>query len=233
MDDFGFIITRHVNSEKTNKYWNNCVKCIKRLYPLKKIIIIDDNSNYNYVKSDFNYNNVEIIQSEYPGRGELLPYYYYLHNKIFDIAVIIHDSVIVNKYIDMSVNTYKFLWEFEHNWDQIEDETRMIHIFKDLELNKFYKNKYLWKGCFGGMIIITHDYLTYINNKYDISKLLYCVLNRYNRCSFERVIACLLQKEGKKETLLGNIHQYCNVGISFNEIDKYTHLPLIKYWTGR
>jgi hypothetical protein len=74
MDDFGFIITRHVNSEKTNKYWNNCVKCIKRLYPLKKIIIIDDNSNYNYVKSDFNYNNVEIIQSEYPGRGELFPY---------------------------------------------------------------------------------------------------------------------------------------------------------------
>ena len=47
------------------------------------------------------------------------------------------------------------------------------------------------------MTIITHDYLTYINNKYDISKLLDYVLNKYNRSSFERVIACLLQKEEK------------------------------------
>jgi hypothetical protein len=133
----------------------------------------------------------------------------------------------------MNVEKYKFLWEFEHNWDQIEDETKMINIFNDLELNKFYENKNLWKGCFGCMTIITHDYLNYINNKYDISKLLDYVLNRYNRCSFERVIACLLQKEGKKETLLGNIHKYCNWGITFNEIDKYKNLPLIKHWTGR
>ena len=83
------------------------------------------------------------------------------------------------------------------------------------------------------MTIITHDYLTYINNKYDISKLLDYVLNRYNRCSFERVIACLLQKEGKNETLLGNIQNYCKWGFNFNEIDKYKHLPLIKFWSGR
>ena len=59
------------------------------------------------------------------------------------------------------------------------------------------------------MTIITHDYLTYIN-KYDISKLLAIVLCRYNRCSFERVIVCLLQKEeGNTESLLGTIHRYC------------------------
>ena len=40
METYGFIITRHVNSEKTNKYWNKCVKCIRTFYPLKKIIII-------------------------------------------------------------------------------------------------------------------------------------------------------------------------------------------------
>ena len=28
MNDFGFIITRHVNSELTNKYWNNCIQCL-------------------------------------------------------------------------------------------------------------------------------------------------------------------------------------------------------------
>ena len=208
---FGFIILRHVNNELTNKYWIKCVNSIRQYYPENNILIIDDNSNYEYITEETLYKTT-IINSEYPKRGELLPYYYYLHNKLFDIAVIIHDSVIVNKYIDMSVEKYKFLWEFEHDWDQIEDETIMINIFNDLELNNFYKNKDLWKGCFGSMTIISHDYLTYINNKYDINKLLDYVLNRYNRCSFERVFACLLQKEEKKETLLGNIHNYCNWG---------------------
>ena len=228
----GFIILRHVNNELTNKYWIKCVNSIRQYYPENDILIIDDNSNYQYITEETFYKTT-VINSEYHKRGELLPFYYYLHNKLFDIAVIIHDSVIVNKYIDMSVEKYKFLWEFEHHWDQIEDETRMINIFNDVELNKFYENKDLWKGCFGGMTIITHDYLTYINNKYDFSKLLDYVLNRHNRCSFERVLACLLQKEGNKQILLGNIHNYCNWGIKFNEIDKYKYLSLIKYWTGR
>jgi hypothetical protein len=231
-EQFGFIILRHVNSKLTNQYWIKCVDSIRKYYPEITILIIDDNSNYKYITKKKLYKTT-IINSEYTKRGELLPYYYYLNNKLFDTAVIIHDSVILNKYIDISVEKYKFLWEFEHDWDQIEDETRMINIFNDLELNKFYENKDLWKGCFGCMTIITHNYLTHINSKYDISKLLDCVLNRYNRCSFERVIACLLQKEWKKETLFGNIHEYCKWGIKFNEIKKYKNLPLVKHWSGR
>jgi hypothetical protein len=232
MTQIGFIILRHVNNELTNKYWIKCVNSIRQYYPENNILIIDDNSNYEYITEETLYKTT-IINSEYPKRGELLPYYYYLHNKLFDIAVIIHDSVFINKYIDMNVNTYKILWGFTHHWDQIEDETRMINVFNDLELKEFYENKNLWTGCFGCMSIITHDYLTYINNKYDISKLLDYVLNRNNRCNFERVLACLLQKEGKQETLLGNIHEYCKVGIHFDEIDNYKNLPLIKCWTGR
>ena len=232
MDSYGFIILRHVNNELTNKYWIECVSNIRQYYPENKILIIDDNSNYNFI-TDINNINITVINSEYPGRGELLPYYYYLHNKLFDVAVILHDSVFVNSTILGNVEKYKLLWEFDHHWDQIEDETRMINIFNDSELKEFYENKDLWKGCFGGMSIITHDYLVIINNKYDISKLLLLILNRYNRCSFERVIACLLQKEGKKEVLLGNIHNYCRWGIHFNEICENKHLPLIKCWTGR
>jgi hypothetical protein len=232
MESFGFIILRHVNNELTNKYWIKCVNSIRQYYPENNILIIDDNSNYEYITEETLYKTT-IINSEYPKRGELLPYYYYLQNKLFNTAVIIHDSVFINKYINMSVDKYKLLWDFTHNWDQIEDETRMINVFNDLELKEFYENKNLWTGCFGCMSIITHDYLTYINNKYDISKLLDCVLNRNNRSSFERVIACLLQKEGNKEILLGNIHNYCKWGVTFDEIDNYSHLPLIKCWTGR
>ena len=60
MESYGFIITRHVNSEKTNKYWNKCVRCIRAFYPLRKIIIIDDNSNQSFIKADFQYSNIEM-----------------------------------------------------------------------------------------------------------------------------------------------------------------------------
>ncbi len=232
MKELGFIILRHVNNETTNNYWILCYDSIRKHYPENKIIIIDDDSDTNFL-TDKNLYKTHIINSEYPKRGELLPYYYYLNNKFFDTAVILHDSVFINKPIDMTVDKYKIIWNFKHYWDQIEDETIMIDIFNDLELKKFYENKKLWTGCFGGMSIITHDYLSYINNKYDISKLLNYVKNRHNRMSFERVIACLLQKNAKSEILLGDIHDYCPSRIPFHEKDKYHYLPLVKIWTGR
>jgi hypothetical protein len=228
----GFIILRHVSSSYNNYYWKYCYECIRKFHPENHILIIDDNSNKEFL-TEINLYKTTIINSEYPKRGELLPYYYYLRNKLFDIAVILHDSVFINKYIDFSVDTYKILWNFEHYWDQIDDEKKMINQFNDTTLSEFYNNKRLWKGCFGGMSIITHEYLISINNKYPIEKLLDYVLTRYNRCSFERVIAVLLQVNGVTPSLLGNIHAYCNFGMTLEDIDKYRHLPLIKIWSGR
>ena len=227
----GFIMLRHVNNIESNQYWILCYDCIRKFYPDNLIIIIDDNSDYKYISEKSFYNTI-IIKSEYPKRGEVLPYYYYLKNKFFDVAFILHDSVFINKHIDINTDKYKILWEFEHNWDQIEDETKMIKLFNDEELLNFYQNKSLWKGCFGGMSIITHDFLTFINSKYDISLLLNVILSRFNRCSFERVIACLLQKNHKKDVLLGDIHKY-STQIKFKDINKYKHLPIIKVWSGR
>ena len=65
---FGFIITRHVNSEKTNLYWNLCIQSIRKFYT-NQIIVIDDNSNKNFVKEEFPYQNVEYVQSEYVLKG--------------------------------------------------------------------------------------------------------------------------------------------------------------------
>ena len=234
MDEIGFIILRHVNNILTNKYWVHSYQCIRKFYPDAKILIIDDNSNYEYISTEELYNTT-IINSEFPQRGELLPYYYYLHNKLFDTAVIIHDSVFINKYIDFNsnLNDYKIIWDFEHDWDQIEDEIRILDVFNNKELLDFHKDKTLWTGCFGGMTIIRHDYLQSINNKYDISKLLTLVLTRYNRCSFERVIACLLQKDNTKNVLLGNIHKYIPWGVPFDDKEYFKFLPIVKVWTGR
>ena len=240
---FGFIILRHVNNSITNTYWIRCYNHIRKYYPDNTILIIDDNSDQAIVKeSAKELYKTHIINSEYPQRGELLPYYYYLKNRLFDTAIIIHDSVFLNKYIDindiLAVDKFRFIWDFEHHWDQTEDETRMISVFNDDELMAFYNSKHLWKGCFGSMSIITHDYLTHINSKYDISKLLGCISSRYNRCSFERVIACMLQCPSQSQSphppsLHGDIHIYAPHQVKITDLEKYRHIPIIKVWTGR
>ena len=228
----GFIILRHVNNKFTNKHWIKSYDSIRKYYPKNPIVIIDDNSDMSFVTPVTLYNTT-IINSEFPKRGELLPYYYYLNNNFFEVAVIIHDSVFINSIIDFTVEKYKFLWEFEHEYDNIKDETKILSIFNDQELLDFYKDKKLWKGCFGGMSVIRHDFLTQINKKYNLSKLLDCILCRSDRMAFERVIACILQKEASNETLIGNIHKYIPWRISFDDIEKYNHLPIIKVWCGR
>jgi len=232
----GFIILRHVNSEKTDKYWQESYDCIRRLYPTNKIIIIDDNSNYSFV-SQKHLSNTEVINSEYPGRGELLPYYYYAKNKWFESALIIHDSVFVKQPIHGQIINYKIIWNFDHHWDQPDDEIRIINsLSNNQELLQFHGNKNDWKGCFGGMTMIQHDFLKHLDNKYNFTNMLNVIHDRHNRMSFERVIACILQMEYKHDVfLLGSIHHYCPWGYSY---DKYKtqpclNLPLIKVWTGR
>lgn len=232
----GFIILRHVNSDITNKYWIESYNCIRKLYPENAIVIIDDNSNYDYI-TNITVHNTTIINSEYKGCGELLPYYYYSLNKWFDQAVIIHDSVFIKKMIDFSVDKYKILWSFEHWYDNMQMEIYLISLLdNNAELINFYNNKELWKGCFGGMSIISHDYLKFVNDKYNFSKLLEYVRTREYRCYFERVISTILQCNHNhyNKFLLGDIHNYCNWGYTFDQyITEPLDLPIIKVWTGR
>jgi len=232
MAEIGFIILRHVNSEKTNNYWIACINSIRVFYPENKILIIDDNSNYDFITNE-NLYKTTIINSKYHQRGELLPYFYYLHNKLFDIAVILHDSIIINQYIDFNVNTYRPLWNFSPNaTHDIYDETLMINSFNNKNLTNFYKSK-TWFGCYGGMSVIRHSYLCDVNYLYPIKNLLSLVLNRHNRQSFERVSGCLMDPQGKSESILGDIMVYCRWGLSFEERNNYKHLPIYKHWSGR
>ena len=233
----GFIILRHVNSELTDKYWKFSYECIKKFYPESNVLIIDDNSDYNYVDNDFEKTmiNTNIVNSKYKGRGELLPYIYYLENKHCECVCILHDSVFVNKKIDLYTDTYKILWNFEHIWDQPDDEIKILKTLMDNEeLLNFHSSKSLWTGCFGGMTVINYNFLKKIDDKYKFVNMIPYITTRYNRQSFERVIATILQKNSKADIVFGIIHNYCPwEKVKFENIHKYTHLPFIKIWTGR
>jgi hypothetical protein len=229
----GFIILRHMNDERTKSFWFENYRRIRQFYPENPIMIIDDNSKPNFFNKELEstLKNTTIIQSEYPGRGELLPYIYYLRNKFCDKAVILHDSVFLNKPIELDCKDYKFLWEFEHNWDEPKLETELLKIFNDSNLLELYNKKDLWKGCFGGMTIISYNFLEEVNNKYDLNLLINFIKSRTQRQSLERVLALIFQSFIPKECLLGNIHNYCRWGGKY--IAMYSHLPIIKIWSGR
>lgn len=232
MKSVGFIILRHVTNIRDANYWQYSYSSIRNFYPEHPILIIDDNSNYEYIMECPLYKTT-IIQSEYPKRGELLPYYYFLHNKLFDIAVIIHDSVFVNtSSLDFQVDTYKFIWMFTTGSEDSEKELDILNIYNDKELIKYY-NKKEWLGCFGGMSIINHDHLTYINNLYPLHLLLDKIVDRDHRMYFERIIAVLLQKNSEASVLLGDIALYCLWGTPIEKVHSLFHLPFIKVWSGR
>ena len=80
VNPLGFIILRNIINSMTNEYWKECYRCIRRLYPDNRILIIDDNSNKQFTSNEL-LNNTMIIESEFPKRGEFLPYYYYLRTQ--------------------------------------------------------------------------------------------------------------------------------------------------------
>jgi hypothetical protein len=236
MEKLGFIILRHVNSQKTDLYWKHSYTCVRKYHPEAPIMIIDDNSKYDFIDCTFQeqLTNTTVIDSEYPGRGELLPYYYYLQNPLFETAVILHDSAFLNSNIDFTVDNYAIMWTFEHNCDQPADEVNILrHLDNSEELLTFHANRKNWKGCFGGMSVIKHDFLKRINSRHNIAKMLPYVRTRYNRMSFERVSACLLQAFAPTRCMFGNIHAYCRFGGAFEQMSEYRHLPIIKVWSGR
>ena len=260
METFGFIMSRHVNSENTNNYWNHSIKLLRTFYPNVKIIIIDDNSNQHFVKPHFNYKNIEIVKSEFPGRGELLPYYYFLKNKYFQNAVILHDSVFFHKRINFE-NLQNLdvlpLWHFNSDTENIPNTLRITNrlknnqsIQKELLSNDSFMqlSKDMWYGCFGCISYINYNFLSQINEKYNIINLIGAVKNRADRCCLERIMGCIFFKESIKlkkykfKSFFGNIIKYrtlgYNWGYTYNNYmndskKRIVRKKVIKVWTGR
>lgn len=257
----GFIFTRHVNSNETNEYWKECIRCIRKHYQNNIIMVIDDNSSVEYITNDnVDLRNCFIIQSEYPKRGEILSYYYFYKYKLFDKAIIIHDSVFLQQDISQevnSVNNVTFLWHFKNAYD--DNLVKEMYFISQLKYNNTQENLtkltniYLqrdkWLGCFGVMSVITYDFLNILVEKYNIFNLLNVIKTREDRCSLERIFAVLCYVNNNYFTnnslsIFGEINDHRFLGMSFHYnyhnylIDKKTFdlskvSKIIKVWTGR
>lgn len=241
---FGFIITRCVVSEATNQYWNQSYRTIRRHYPENMIMIIDDHSNPKFVKldGDLMLKNCFIVSSEFKGAGEILPYYYFLKYKLFDKAVIIHDSVFFNYFVDFNkVDDVLFLWHFtQHQYDNVQDEVGLLdHLQNKNDLIDFYFQKISWHGCFGGQTIISYDFLKQIEDKHLLSCIAPHIKDRVKRYAVERVLGCILTFYKKslhqQPSLLGPIYAYMPWGYTYKMYLDYQmpNLPIVKVWSER
>ena len=236
----GFIILRHVSKPEHDKIWIECYKCVREFYN-DPILIIDDNSNYEYI-SNIDLVNTEIVKSEFPGCGELLTYYYFHKQDKFTRAVILHDSMFINRYYDFNKidQAVKFLWHF-HYHDQdchfiIQGMLSQLNNSKDLI--RFFRRKTYWHGCFGAMSIIDKETLSYIVEKYNLFTILKNINTRKERESCERVFAilCFYEKLVNKNncSIYGDIHNVEHMfDLSYDKYMSKKNQTITKIWNGR
>ena len=230
----GFIILRNVCSERTDRYWKLCYESIRRVYRDAPVLIIDDNSDAACM-SPHATTNTTVVQSEYPGRGELLPYVYYLKYRIADRVVILHDSVFLTRRVPFDRSRpYQHLWSFEPSHRESGAARLLAACLTGDKLVDLY-NGSRWKGCFGGMSVVSHAFLSRVDAACGISSLLGLVKSRPDRMAFERALACMFLScaSSSPPPVYGDIHAYCPWGLQLEDAAAHAHLPAIKVWTSR
>lgn len=238
MKELGCIITRHVRSHETNSYWIKCCTCIRNIYPDMPIVIIDDGSNPEYL-TPVTFSDCEVIQSEFIGRGELLPYYYLVTRKLFAKAMILHDSVFIQAPVDFaSVRNVRFLWDFPMQDGQLFDETADLMSRHLQWIMPHHQYTTAYRGCFGVQSIISYDFLRALVQTYPLFSLLESVNTRRLRMALERIFAiCCYDSTQVDPPLCGDIlQQPFPWGYTFSEYCRestYSTCTLVKVWTGR
>ena len=243
-DTFGFIITRCVKKEEDNQIWINCYKSIRKFYK-EKIIFITDGSNKKLIK-DIPLENVDLIDSEFQGSGEILPYYYFHKLRPFKKAVCMQDSMWFINYFDFKNYELKdivFLWHFggdnKHFTDKEEELAKLIS--EDV-FNTYKSSNYI--GSWGGTSFLTLKFLDELQNTYNFLKWVdYLNKERTYRHSFERIfgVICSMSSKtlknnpslfgdfqtSKTTTNLKNINTYKNSNSTLSDIF------LLKLFRGR
>ena len=241
-----FIILRHVSNEYHNNHWVECYKSIRRYYT-DKIYIIDSNSNSNHLNNNNEkIENCEIINSILPNGRLFSPFYYLLKQIIYgyDTAVIIHDSLMINQYIDfLNINKVKYFWHFEtHLYDNINLELKQLNHLKNYDnLINLYNSK-KWYGCLGSMLVIKSDFINDIENTFNLSILSKIINNKDDAISFERtlsVICYYLHPDIVNDLSYGGDIKNMIWGYNYNEYiidkknNKLNNKPFIKLFLGR
>jgi len=205
MHNYVFVILRHVTKTLNNsdEIWKECYKSIRKFYD-NKIIIIDNNSDYSIIKNNIKLDNCEIINCSIFNSRLFSPFYELL-NINFEKAIIIHDGVIFQKFVDFSkFEDVKFIWHFNmKKYDDINLIKKQLSVLSNNNiLFDIFKNNN-FTGCMGCCLAITKDFLMKLENKFKISNLKNIIQNQTDAIAFERTLSllCFSEKQNLIEDL--------------------------------
>lgn len=234
-----FVIGRYIGDKKHENLCNEAYKSVRKFYDNETIVIVDDNSA---LKDPFesSYRNVTFYTNEFPKSGELGLYYYFHkyceENNENHTAVIMHDSMILRRELNVPACDLKFLWFFPNKI--YDDKDKIMDLFQCLDnkeaLIKTYGTPF-WLGCFGVSSIIKYSFLKKIMNKYSFFNLFQVVKDRDHRCALERVFAVICYTElGYIDHVCGNIFSHPGAFLSdYNLVNTNYCPPFYKKWVGR
>lgn len=225
----GFIIPTYVSTEKHYDILKDGTRKIRQYHDWP-IVIINDHSPINISAIAHEFPNISIELSHKKGAGEMNPYWHYYHHKYFDTAIIMHDSMHLNKNLEKidKVNSIQFLRYFVHHkslWSKIlEPQTEynkefsiknhddlILHLI-DVTLkntnqsfynfcNSIYSQKNKWVGCWGIQSIVTWDFLSKLQEKTNILDFINVIKNRRDRMAMESIFALACLYVSNLETI--------------------------------
>ena len=247
MDNYVFVILRHIGKPTHHQYWEKCYLSIRKFHgPDVLIVIIDDNSKLKATKITELDNNCTIYYTSdmydlgqtIVGCGEILPYIYFIIYKWRPYMICLHDSMELNNPIppfsiiendDLFIRFHWFFTSTKHNNDIIINKMLKSINFNDTV--DIIKNKHIY--CFGSMSTVSLKLVQLIDTKHDICHLLpFLIKTRSDRMAFERVLG-IITNDYIVPSLCGNIFNYPeNFMPNKNPPSDYTGI-LIKRWIGR
>ena len=242
-----FVILRHLRNAQDNSLWTSAYQSIRTHYT-NRIIIIDDNSQVNTFNGSLV--NTEVIESEYRGAGEILPYFYFFLHKWADRMIILHDSMILHRPFRSAEleGLLRFHWHFSLN--ESSYHTKMALQFSSMRhhegLLAFLNGGSQWKGCFGGASIISYDAVEHLEKKYGFfSTLVLAIKTRRDREVFERMLGAVAFFEKMVEmdtcSTFGDIIRYpgaftdnMNKDMTAQQVQQANYdTAILKIWRGR
>ena len=203
-----FVILRNIQQAMDNELWLSCYNSIRQYYT-NQIIIIDDNSSINTYNGKLV--NTDVIQSEFNGAGEILPYIYFQKQRWADTMIFMHDSMVLHRTFteDELDHEVVFHWHFkETSQDLIKKSSTLLSLLRVSSEVNTYALSGEWIGCFGGALIIDIAVVDMLEEKYKISNLTTYVRTRKQRQLVERVIGILLSYEKKVRSNFGDITKF-------------------------
>jgi hypothetical protein len=258
LPEFGFIMTRCVRLPVHNELWRENYRCLRRHFPTTPILIIDDYSDLTLVDQHFPMTNAAILYSDLPpGKGEILPYYYFYHRRPFRKAVMLNDGMLLQRREPLwsaiqHTSDFTCLWNFDEFRDnELEEQLHLISALKaDIQgrLRALRLDMNRWTGCFSSASIMSWEFVARIHKAYGLLDMVSAIQTRADRMGLERVLGLIAAdshgtsaRSQHEDTIsvFGSIIQHRKTG-SYSWQDYMQDKargsitePIIKIWNGR